>query len=73
MKYYLGGDGQKSMEGKFIDLLSSIHDIMLFFIILNNFFLKIILCCFHKYTNSYQAIVVDHNQQRLSLKNLLPT
>jgi hypothetical protein len=73
MKYYLGGDGQKSMEGEFIDLLSSIHDIILFVIIFNIEFLKITLCCFHKYTNSYQAIVVDHNQQRLSLKYLLPT
>jgi hypothetical protein len=31
---HLGGDGQKSMEGEFIDLLSSIHDIILFVIIL---------------------------------------
>jgi hypothetical protein len=44
MKYYLGGDGQKSMEGEFIDLLSSIHDIILFVIILNiEFFLNYIM------------------------------
>jgi hypothetical protein len=40
MKYYLGGDGQKNMEGEFIDLLSSIHYIILFVIILNIEFLK---------------------------------
>jgi hypothetical protein len=42
MKYYLGGNGQKSMEGEFIDLLSSIHDIILFVIIFNiEFFFKL--------------------------------